>query len=212
MPNDTNVPAGAVADPSRLEINKGDQFIVALDISGSMNTQDCKGGTSRLAYTLETVKTFCAEAAKFDPDGVSIYLFGASCHAFPDMKPEDIDAKLSGIKTESMTRTDLAINAAYAEHKSKGSKQTFLLCFTDGEPADQEAVEKAIIAITKDVKDPLEFRIGLLTVGERSPSLRKWLVDLDDNLTSKGAAHDIVDVKTMDEVDFIAAVNGALTD
>ena len=82
---------------SNLEVNKGDQFIVALDISGSMQATDTKAGLSRIVYALETFKTFAAEAAKYDPDGVSLYLFGATLQAFPDLKPEDLNTKLAGV-------------------------------------------------------------------------------------------------------------------
>lgn len=197
---------------SNLEVNKGDQFIAALDISGSMNASDTPGGLSRLKYSLETFKTFASEAAKFDPDGVSLYLFGATLKAFPDLKPDEFSSKLADIKTEGATMTHLAIRAAFDEHIQKKSQQTFLLIFTDGEPSDPDATKQAIIDITKAVKDPLEFRIAFITVGERSPDLEAYLTHLDDTLTSDGAAHDIVDVKRIDEVDFMAAINGALTD
>lgn len=197
---------------SNLELNKGDQFIIGLDISGSMGSTDCPGGMSRFAYTLETVKTFVREAAKWDPDGVSFYPFGIHCHAFPDLKPEEIDSKIAGLKLEGATMTHLAIERAYGEHKSKGNKQTFLMIFTDGEPSDAEAVKKAIIKITNDVQDAGEFRIAFITVGNRSPELDAYLTHLDDTLTSDGAKHDIVDVKRLEEVDFMAAVNGALVD
>ncbi len=197
---------------SNLEINKGDQFIVAADISGSMNTADCKGGLTRLAYMMETLGVFIGEAQKYDPDGVSIYLFGATVHQHRDQTAEAIPALLANLKTESATQTHLAINAAYAEHVEKGSQQTFLLVFTDGSPSDPEAVKQSIIDITNKVKDPLEFRIAFITVGEPDANLRQYLTDLDDNLKGAGAAHDIVDVKGIDEVDFMAAINGALTD
>lgn len=197
---------------SNLELNKGDQFIIGLDISGSMGNTDCPGGLSRFKYTLETLKTFVAEAAKWDPDGVSFYPFGVQCHAFPDLKPDEIDAKIAGLKLEGATMTHLAIDRAFAEHKSKGNKQTFFLLFTDGEPSDPEAVKRSIIKITNEVADPLEFRIAFITVGQRSTDLDAYLTHLDDTLTSDGAKHDIVDVKRMDEVDFMAAVNGALVD
>lgn len=201
-----------MGNPNNLELNKGDQFIIGLDISGSMGATDCPGGMSRINYTLETVRTFVREAAKWDPDGVSFYPFGATVHAFPDLKPEDIDTKLVSIKLEGATMTHLAVNRAYAEHKAKNNEQTFLMIFTDGAPSDPDALRNEIVRITNDVKDAGEFRIAFITVGERTAELDKYLTDLDDNLTSGGAKYDIVDVKRLEDVDFMAAVNGALTD
>lgn len=197
---------------SNLELNKGDQFIIGLDISRSMETQDCPGGMNRLAYTLETVKIFVREAAKWDPDGVSFYLFGATVHAYPDLLPDDIDTKLKALKTEGATMTHLAVDRAFAEHTAKKSEQTFLMIFTDGEPSHPDGLKRSIIEITKAVKDPNEFRIAFLTVGVRSAALDAYLINLDDTLTNDGAKYDIVDVKRLEEVDFMEAVNGALTD
>jgi hypothetical protein len=199
-----------MANGNNLELNKGDQFIIALDVSGSMGTTDCPNNTSRISYTLETLKTFVREAAKWDPDGVSFYLFGVKVTAFPDMQPADIDAKLSNFKLEGMTMTHLAIAAAYQEHKTKKNEQTFLMVFTDGQPSDQEAVKQSIINITNDVKDEKEFRITFLTVGNRDAALEAFLTGLDDDL--KGAKFDIVDVKKMEDVDFNAAIDGAIND
>lgn len=199
-----------MTNPNNLELNKGDQFIIGLDISGSMGTTDCPGGMSRINYTLETLKTFVREAAKWDPDGISFYPFGASVQAFPDMQPDDIDKKLVGIKLEGATMTHLAVTRAYAEHVAKKNEQTFLMVFTDGEPSDPDALKQAIIDITNQVTDEKEFRIAFLTVGVRSAGLDAYLTSLDDDL--KGAKYDIVDVKKIEDVDFMAAVNGALND
>lgn len=197
---------------SNLELNKGDQFIIGLDISGSMGTTDCPGGMNRFNYSLETLKTFVREAEKWDPDGVSFYPFGARVHAFRDMKAADIDAKIGGLKLEGATQTHLALRAAFTEHKEKKNQQTFCMLFTDGEPSDPFALKQSIVDIANELKDPSEFRIAIITVGERSPQLQSYLTSLDDELTKSGAKHDIVDVKRLEEVDFIEAVSGALVD
>ena len=66
------------------------------------------------------------------------------------------------------------------------------------------------LEITKDLKEEHEFAISFLTVGKRTPALEAFLTSLDDDL--KGAKYDIVDVKTLEEVDFIQAFAGALHD
>lgn len=199
---------------SNLELNKGDQFIIGLDISASMGQADCPGGSRRIDYVMEQVRTVISEAQKFDPDGVSIYPFGASVYAYTDTKAEEVEARLGKhVKSlEGMTMTHLAIDRAFQEHKAKKSEQTFLLLFTDGEPSNPDAVKNAIINITNQVKDPAEFRIAFLTVGNRSAALDAYLISLDDTLTKEGAKHDIVDVKRTEEVDFFAAISGALVD
>ena len=202
--------AQATTNTNNLELNKGDQFIIGLDISGSMQATDCPGGLSRIQTVLETCKTFVREAAKYDPDGISFYPFGAQVHAYRDQTPDAIDVMISKIKLEGATMTHLAINEAYKEHKEKKNEQTFFFLFTDGEPTDPDAVKDAIIRIANDVADEKEFRIGIITVGVRSASLNQYLIDLDNNLKSAGAKYDIVSVNRLEEVDFMSEVMNAL--
>lgn len=194
---------------SQFELDKTDQFIVGLDISGSMQTKDCPGDTTRFSYVMEQMKVFIAEAAKWDPDGVSFYVFNNTLQTYPDVASvatiNDVIAKL---RPSGGTNTHLAITAAYAEHKKKGSEQTFFMLFTDGEPSDPEAVKKAIIDITQDVKDEKEFRISMLTVGTRTQALDAWLSALDNDLT--GAKYDIIDIERLENVDFETAVANAI--
>lgn len=194
---------------SKFELNKGDQFIVGFDTSGSMQTPDCPGNTTRFKYVLETMRVFIREAAKWDPDGVSFYTFNNHCTEYPDVASVDeIDAKIATLRPGGGTYTHLAIAAAFAEHKKKGSEQTFLLLFTDGEPSEPEMVKQTVIDITNKVNDEKEFRISILTVGERSPALNQWLDDLDDHLT--GAKYDIIDIEKLEDVDFEQAVANAI--
>jgi Mg-chelatase subunit ChlD len=194
---------------NNFELNKGDQFIVAFDISGSMQTQDCPGNTRRFDYVLETMRAFIGEAAKWDPDGVSFYTFNNRLTEYPDVTSvAQINDTIARQRPGGGTATHLPIAAAYREHKTKGSEQTFLMMFTDGEPSDPEAVKQAIVDITKDVKDEKEFRICILTVGERSPQLDQWLTDLDDHLTE--ARYDILVVEKLEDVDFETAVANAI--
>lgn len=205
--------AAAALNPdnaSNFELHKGDQFIIAVDASGSMQMQDTPSGESRFVYTLESLKAFVSQAAQWDPDGVSFYSFsGTKVDQHPDVKTVDeVNDLIKKIHIGGGTPTDKAISAAYAEHKSKGSSQTLLIVFTDGEPSDPEAVKKTIVDITNDVKNEMEFRISILTVGQRSAELDTWLENLDEHLD--GAKYDIVDISKLEEVDFTTACANAI--
>lgn len=198
---------------NNLELNQGDDFIIALDISASMSATDCPQGLSRVKYATEQFKTFANEASKYDTDGVSLYAFGLQVHAFPDVAADKIDEtanKLLGLNLEGGTRTDAVIQKAWDEHLTRKNEQTVLMVFTDGEPMDQNAVFKTIADITNKVQDEREFNIAFVTVGERSANLDAFLTKLDDAIP--GAKYDIVDVKKLEEVDFYKAFDGALND
>lgn len=196
---------------SNLELNKGDNFIFGVDVSASMATTDCPNGASRIEYLKEKTIQFAIEASKWDADGIDVLAFGHQITPHLGVtgeKAAEIIGKLQA--NEGLTDTAALIKAAYKLHKDAKKEQTVLFIATDGEPSDQEAVKKAIIDITNDVQDEREFNISFLTVGQISPSLRVFLTGLDDDL--KGAKYDIVDVKTLEEVDFMSAFMGALND
>ena len=44
---------------SNLELNKGDNFIFGVDVSGSMATKDCPNGLSRIEYLKEKNNSIC---------------------------------------------------------------------------------------------------------------------------------------------------------
>jgi uncharacterized protein YegL len=192
------------------ELKHGDDFIIAIDVSGSMATTDCPGGLSRFDFAMEKTRQFCREAEKIDADGISVITFGHSVQSYENVTNVKVEEVLTRAKPiEMATRTDLAINTAYGEHTKNGNDRTILLIVTDGEPTSMSDVFHSIATITGKVKDPAEFRICFLTVGEINQGLRVFLTKLDDNIP--GAKHDIVDVLPLNEVDFYAAAAGALT-
>ncbi|MEI7578597.1 MAG: VWA domain-containing protein [bacterium] len=201
---------------SNLELNKGDNFIFGVDVSGSMQTNDCPNGLSRIEFLKEKTIQFANEASKYDEDGIDVLAFGHQITSYRGITAEKASEVIGSFKANEMsTNTAELIKQAYLLHKTSGKdggrkEQTVLFVATDGEPNDQEAVKKAIIDITLDVLDEREFNISFLTVGNISPALKAFLTSLDDDL--KGAKYDIVDVKTLEEVDFISAFAGALND
>lgn len=196
---------------NNLELNQGDDFIIAMDVSGSMANTDCPGGLTRFQFALEKAKLFAHEAAKIDTDGVSVYRFGHQVTKFSDITEDKLDSAIASVPpNESATLTHEVIAAAYQEHIERKNEQTFLFIITDGAPTDPMAVFSTIADITKKIKDEKEFRIQFLIVGSVDSALQNFLTKLDDSIP--GAKYDIVDVKNLADVTFMAAVAGALND
>lgn len=196
---------------SNLELNKGDNFIFGVDVSASMGATDCPGNLSRIEFLKEKVILFAKEASKYDEDGIDVLAFGHQVTTHAGITADKAHDVISALKAnEGQTKTAELITEAYGRHKQGGYEQTVLFIATDGEPSDREAVKKAIIDITNDVGDEREFNIAFLTVGQIDDGLKSFLEGLDDDLT--GAKYDIVDVKSLEEVDFMTAFMGALND
>ncbi len=199
---------------SLLELNKGDNFIWALDVSRSMGQTDCPGGMSRINFSKETIKSFIGESAKYDPDGSDLYTFGA--HVTPigmGLTPEKAGALIDKLEAnEGSTDTAAVVRAMFKRHREGGYEQTVGFIATDGEPNDEEALFQEIARITQELKNEHEFALQFLTAGVRSPGLQAFLTKLDDDIP--GAKYDIVDVKALEGAtfSFADAVDGALHD
>jgi uncharacterized protein YegL len=194
---------------SAFELKQGDDFIVAIDVSGSMDTRDCPGGMSRFAYAMEKTKQFCKEADKIDADGISIITFGANVRSYENVtnaKVEEILADASPI--QAATFTDQAIRTAWNEHIKNGNDRSLVLIVTDGEPTCEKDVFSIIADITQTMKSPDDFRLCFLTVGTPNAGLTKFLKKLDDDVP--GAKYDIVKVLDLATVEFYAAMQQAL--
>lgn len=197
-----------------LELNKGDQFLFAFDISASMGASDCPGGLSRINYAKEQAVVFATEAAKYDEDGADYYTFGATVKEYKNQTLDQAKTLISGIKAnEGSTDTAGVIRAMWKraqELRTNGCTENIVaMIVTDGEPADRDAVKKEIRTIADSLTNGEEFGITFLTIGEIDAGLQSFLTDLDDNLKAK---HDIVDVKKFHEVNFMEAFSGAVHD
>jgi len=199
-----------MSEANQFELNKGDNFIFGVDTSGSMTLTDCPGGLPRIEFLKEKVITFAKEASKWDEDGIDILTFGHKITTYKGVTAEKAEQLISGFQAnEGSTDTAGLIREAYKLHKAGGYAQTVLFVATDGAPADREAVKEVIRTIAAEVKDPKEFKISILTVGNIDSALEAFLTELDDNLKAK---HDIVDRKALTDVDFMQAFMGALND
>lgn len=98
---------------NNLELNKGDNFIFLVDVSGSMGTKDCPGGMSRIEFLKEKTIQFVGEASKYDPDGVDVIPFGHNVNAPIKADAANAATVIGALQAnESATQTHLAIRKA----------------------------------------------------------------------------------------------------
>jgi uncharacterized protein YegL len=181
---------------------QGSNVIVGIDRSGSMDTRDVEG-QSRYNFLKEKLIAFVGEAVKSAANNqVTAIFFSSGIHDLVLRNSSDAEAAFNKYPVGGSTATDLAINEALRVYKANPSIPVLFFLVTDGHPDDQTLVDRAIINVTKQITQPEDFRIMILTVGQRDANLTAWLEHLDADLGPAGAKYDIVGVNNLQEVDF----------
>lgn len=186
---------------------KNRDYYLVIDKSGSMTQKDCPGGKSRWATAQETTEAIAQKLHEYDPDGITVVPFATSHKWYPNTTPEKVSQVFK--ENEPMGGTNLApaLKACfddYLQAKAAGKAKAngaIVVVVTDGQPNDEYEVANAIVNHTKRLDNgDGEFGISMIQVG-RDESAAQFLKRLDDNLEKEGAKFDIVDTKTMDEVE-----------
>lgn len=195
-------------------------YVLVLDKSGSMSDTDTASGKSRWEEARESTLAIANAVAPFDADGITVIPFAGSFKVYEGTTP----SKVADVFRENspMGGTTLGpvlehVFANYNKRKAAGQTKAngeMLIVITDGQPNDEPAVSKAIINFTKTLTSgDDEYGIAFFQVG-KDRAATNFLKKLDDDLEKQGAKFDIVDTKTMDELEnmglqeaLIAALN-----
>ena len=193
-------------------------YSLIVDKSGSMGTEDMPGGKSRWMSMQESTLQISREISKLDPDGITLYVFDGGFKRYDNVTTE----KVADVFRENRPggSTDLAgvLEHALADfHKRKAANQLkangdIMLIVTDGVPDDADAVKRVIAKATQGLSNgDGEIGLSFIQIG-RDQGASRFLKELDDALTSGPykAKFDIVDTKTMDEVDKAASFSDIL--
>lgn len=178
-----------------MAINKEDlskyDFVLLMDKSGSMSTEDCaKGKKSRWEYAQEQTEAFARACAKFDDDGIDVILFSSKVKSYEGVTPDKVSQIFKENSPGGTTDTASALKKAFDNYIDRGKvKPMIVVVVTDGEPDDEQELRDVIVNITKKIKSEDDFGILFLQIGY-SRSASKFLDELDNNL--RGAKYDIV--------------------
>ncbi|MHC5728086.1 MAG: vWA domain-containing protein [Nostoc sp.] len=181
-------------------------YTLIIDKSGSMATQDQKGGRSRWVAAQESTLALASKCEQFDPDGITIYVFSGKFKRY-----ENVTSSIVGQifrENDPSGTTDLASVLKHATDdylQRKADRQTkpngeTILVITDGEPDDRKAVMKVIIEASRRIDRDEELAISFIQVGTDQQATR-FLKVLDDELQSAGAKFDICDTITMEDME-----------
>ncbi|MEH2045783.1 vWA domain-containing protein [Nostoc sp.] len=181
-------------------------YTLIIDKSGSMATQDQKGGRTRWVAAQESTLALASKCEQFDPDGITIYVFSGRFKRYENVT----SSKVSQIFRENdpSGTTDLAsvlkhATDDYLQRKAAGQTKPngeTILVVTDGEPDDRKAVMRVIIEASRRIDRDEELAISFIQVGTDQQATR-FLKVLDDELQSAGAKFDICDTITMEDME-----------
>jgi|SRR6478735_1425565 len=198
---------------------KDRDFVLVIDKSGSMGTQDQRGGLSRWEAAAEATTALARKAATYDEDGLTLLTFSSKHRRFDNVTDASQVARIfEEEEPNGSTNLDGVLGAVFSDYLTrKGKGQTkpngeIAIIVTDGAPDDRTAVKNAITAFTQRLDRDEEYGMLFLQIGT-DPAARTFLKQLDDDL--KGAKFDIVDTLTMDELGdktLTEALAGAIAD
>jgi uncharacterized protein YegL len=184
-------------------------YVLLLDKSGSMEETDCAGGKSRWESARESTEAVASLIQKYDADGIKVIPFASNYKVYDGTtasKVKDIFKENSPMGGTVLAPALKVAFDDYLARKKAGTTKAngeMLLVVTDGQPSDESDVAKAIVNFTKSLDNgDGEYGISFIQVGKDAQAAR-FLKKLDDDLVAQGAKFDIVDTKTMDELENI---------
>lgn len=206
---------------TNLDQLKNRDYVLVLDKSGSMGERDTPTGQSRWDYAKESVVAIANKVSEYDPDGITLIPFAGTFKVHQNANPGTISSMLA--EHSPMGGTTLApvlknVFDTYLQNKKDGKTKAngeMLIVITDGQPTDESAVANQIVQFGNKLDNgDAEYGIAFIQVG-RDQGATAFLKKLDDDLGKLGAKHDIVDTKTIDEVEQLGlteCLTAALTD
>ena len=178
-------------------------FIVAIDTSGSMG-EPVKAGSSitRWEAVQESALTIIRDVEKLDQDGIGLVLFGGpNIRALDGVTSDKARDVFASSSPRGSTPLAEALTAALAL-AGKSDKKDLIVVFTDGVPDDRQAAARVITQAANAQETDDALTILFVQVGD-DRSATAYLKSLDDDL--RGAKFDIVDARTVPEVDAFAS-------
>lgn len=174
-------------------------YVLCIDKSGSMSINDCNG-KSRWDYCKESVLGLLNKLSTIDPDGVDLYFYNTSFTKHENVTPQTLNDVWSKTSPIGGTMFAPVLKDVFNQHFSKQARPTTVLFITDGEASDQGDTINEIVKAANKLEADAELAVSFIQVG-KDGAASEFLRKLDDDLQGKGAKFDIVDAKTMHDLE-----------
>ncbi len=173
-------------------------YTIIVDRSGSMGSI-YKSGKTRYEFLKESLVSFSNKLAKYDKDGFDLYTFSNKFQKYSGINSSAKVVEVFDSKDPNGSTDLYGVLEDFFKNfnATKSDKPHMCIVFTDGEPDDKTSVAKSIVGQTKKLDADEQLTLLFIQIGDDA-SATKFLVGLDNDLTSYGAKFDIVDVKTIE--------------
>jgi uncharacterized protein YegL len=155
-------------------------FMLLLDHSGSMGESSIRRqGRTKWEELEEDVSAIAREAQNYDADGLTVIAFSSGVRVFDGVTADKVSQTFKEVVPRGSTNLGDALQAAIAKVEAS-TKDTIILCFTDGAPDSDSSVIEVINSAGNKFGRP---RIGItfVQVGE-APGATAFLQQLNSSL------------------------------
>jgi Mg-chelatase subunit ChlD len=178
-------------------------IIIAVDASGSMSETDMAGGQSRWNYVQESALAIIRQVEQ-----LGLVLFGGNVTSQDGVTSEAFKQIFANRSPMGSTPLAEALRASL-DLAGKSAKKDLVIVFTDGVPNDKDAAAKVIVDASNALDADEDLTVLFIQVGHDAAATT-YLQKLDDSLT--GAKFDIVDTKTIEQVEAYSSIPQLLVD
>ncbi|MBX9690211.1 MAG: VWA domain-containing protein [Candidatus Obscuribacterales bacterium] len=188
-----------------------------VDESSSMLRRDCPGDLSRWEWCGEQLSDLSRQLSPYVQQGFTLVTFSSDYEVLKNATPEDLVERFNKHLLDVGTRLSLPLNSRlkhYFETKNSSSKPLLIVVITDGMPhprTEPALVIDSIIDASKRVKNERELTIAVFQIGHDNPDGKSFVKEIDEQLVSRGANHDIVKSLPFEELERVGLVNALVS-
>ncbi|WP_017662588.1 hypothetical protein [Baaleninema simplex] len=181
-------------------------YTIAIDRSATMTQTDSNSGLTLQAILQDATLAFVTQCEQFDFDGITLYFYSDTFDRFDRVTSTEVAKRFrdyppsgrSYLAKPLRDAIDLYFNRRRLGLAKPNGETIFVL--TGSIPQDIAEVRKTIIAASNQITSDEELAIEIVQIGD-DPRLRELLLNLDNDLQKMGAAFDICDTVTLDQID-----------
>lgn len=193
---------------------KKHDVVIIIDKSASMMAEDCPGGRTRWEWCQDQTAALAREAQDAGGGAITVMVFSDVYTTYRncglDTLARIFQSNIPGGGTNTAEPLRSALNEYFMRGWPEENRPLVVAIISDGRPNEPQLVKQVVADATRRMRNPDEVRITFLQVGE-DPEGKRFARELDHDMLSQGATHDIVYSKTFDQLK-ACGVTGALLD